>query len=587
MVVLVPLLLPLVGQALNDTSRTVYRYIFGFLAVVSVGWSYVFLKTPSLSIMRSFDVNAFLERYVTAVVDPTQFFPGFTRPSLGLYLLAAMWSLIIIGFSWCVVQSVKVRQPERSPSNPRNRAEQTIRPRVKRIFKGYGLFVGVLLIFSVLVRYAPSHAEPHVARNRYLRDFLGKFDRHAWFIEDVPVTDEELRFNYAGREKWGRVSTQSVPGFIASGPHESFPKGKYMAGFHLLVDDNSVSDVVANLDVVTERGTLVFSAKALRGTDFETAGRYEMISLRFELPENIADLETRVFFHNKVDVAVNNIYIQPDLSWNFYNMGMTAFWKGEYKRAKQIFLHATSGTYRPQIRYQLGVVEQYFKNWGASQELLQKVVTELPGFADAHYRLGIALKEQQAFAAAQHHLEKATELLPNHVEAWKALQSLYDQRGMDAQAAAAAHTIAALYDPLYPETINLANQILFLGYGLDNFSQGRLSIKYYWQALSPMDRKYVTFVHFKQSGKITLQQDHLLQPTDLATGTPKFYPTNQWKVGELICERFEIEVQPGAYTIALGVWDPEGTQERLEILSPAPKGVFNKNTITLQKIKID
>jgi hypothetical protein len=122
---------------------------------------------------------------------------------------------------------------------------------------------------------------------------------------------------------------------------------------------------------------------------------------------------------------------------------------------------------------------------------------------------------------------------------------------------------------------------------MDNFSQGKLRIEYYWQALSPIDRNYVAFVHFKQSGRTKFQQDHLLQSTDLGIGEPTFYPTSQWQVGELIHERFEIEAPPGAYTVSLGVWDPEDTQERLDILSPTQKGVFSKNTIALQQIVID
>jgi tetratricopeptide (TPR) repeat protein len=587
MVVLIPLLLPLVGEALNYTSRSAYRYVFAFLAGMSVGWSYVFLKTPSLSIMRSFDVNAFLERYVTVVVDPTQFFPGFTRPSPGMYLLAGMWVLLIIGFSWCVVRSVKIRQPGGSSPNSRIHPEQMIRTRVRYVFGGYGLLIGVLLIFSSLVKYTPSHAEPHVARNRYLRDFLKDFNRYAWFIEQIPIDDEELQFKYLAREKWGRVTATSIPRFIVSGPHEAFPRGKYTAYFQVMVADNSTDDVVMKLEVVTNLGTRVFSTKHLRGTDFETARHYQFIPLEFELDEDVTDLETRVIFYNRVDVAAKDVYIQPDSSQYYYRTGMAAFWDADYESAGTLLRHATSGKYALQARYQCGVIEQHLGNRTSSEELLQRVVAEMPDFADAHYRLGITLREQHKLAQAQHHLERATALLPSHLEAWKALHSLYEQRGMNAQAATAAQTIAALYEPQYPELVNLANQLLFLGYGMDDLSQGRLRIEYYWQALSPMDRNYVAFVHFKRSGRTKFQQDHLLQPTDLGTGEPTFYPTSQWRMGELIHERFEIEAPPGAYTVSLGVWDPEDTQERLRILSSAQKSPFGKNTIALQQIVID
>lgn len=587
MVVLIPLAMPLLGEALSRIPHAMYRYVFFFLVAISFGWSGVFLQTPSLSIMRGKGVNALLEYFVTATVDSTRFFPACRRPSVGMYLLSGMWVLIMLGFSWCFVRAAKRKHAGVSPAGLRMNPERMIRARVRHIFGSYGLLVAGLLVFATIAEYTPSYANPSVARNHYLRDFLRHLNHYAWFFEHASINAEELQFQYVSREKRGRVTDTSFPRFIVAGPHEWFPRGEYIAHFHLLVSDNSKDEEVARIEVVAGLGTRGFSTKELRGTDFQTAGEYEGIPLEFQLREDVTDLETRVFFHNLVDVTAKDIIIRKNLSECYYWVGMSAFWDENYEKARTFFSLVPSGRYRILARYQLGIIEQRFGNRESAQALFQQVVEELPDLADAHYRLAVVLIEQQELGRAQHHLEAAVELMPTHLDAWKALQALYKQAGQNELATTAKQTIDTLYHPQYPHTVNWGNQVMFLGYSMNNISQGKLVVEYYWKAVSPMDRGYVTFVHFKQSGEMRFQQDHLIQPIDTIAGEHTFHPTDQWQMGELIRERFEIEAPPGTYSVSFGVWDPTYTKKRLPVLTSSQKVFQKKTTLDLQNITIE
>ena len=174
--------------------------------------------------------------------------------------------------------------------------------------------------------------------------------------------------------------------FIASGPYDPFPPGKYTAYFKILTADNSTQKIIATLDIVGVRGTRLFSKRDLRGVDFSASGQYEFMPLQFELREDVDDLEARVYFHNRVDIIVKKIYIKPDFANFYYDAGMSVFWEGHYEKAKTIFSQALLVSDHLWARYQIGVIEQFLGNWERSLEILQQVVDDDPDFADAHYR---------------------------------------------------------------------------------------------------------------------------------------------------------------------------------------------------------
>jgi len=103
-----------------------------------------------------------------------------------------------------------------------------------------------------------------------------------------------------------------------------------------------------------------------------------------------------------------------------------------------------------------------------------------------------------------------------------------------------------------PLKINFNNQIEFLGYDLNKtINKNRFKITYYWKSLKPVNESYKIFVHFlNESGDVIFQQDHM----------PFYglYNTNEWNVGEIIKETYNIgvwdNVKPNQYYISAGLY---------------------------------
>ena len=84
----------------------------------------------------------------------------------------------------------------------------------------------------------------------------------------------------------------------------------------------------------------------------------------------------------------------------------------------------------------------------------------------------------------------------------------------------------------------------------------KLSLEYRWECLKKMSRSYKIFVHFTKGEEIVFRQDHLP-----AHGR---YPTHFWREGEIIEEKYTVEIPReapgGSYQIWVGVWDRITTQ---------------------------
>jgi len=592
MVALVPLFFLLLCEAIRQAKRDIYRYTFFFFVVISFYWSYRFLQTPLLAIMRGRGINNLLEQHSNKIIDFSRYFPSFSETSpIGMYILTGMWISVILAFSVSIYRSAKAKHTQRSfggsfhADRTSSLPEQRVVTGVKNVFKFYGLILGLLLVFTFISERIESNVILQAANNKYLREFLYNFDLYAQIPRQQTIAYEELQFEYVSRRKWGRVNKEGAR-FIVSGPYESFPKGRYTAYFKIKAVDNSPQNVIATIDIVADRGNHLFNKKDLRGIDFSSAGQYELIPLEFELQEPVNDLEARVYFHNRVDVIVKKIYIEPDFSNFYYNAGLAAFWKERYEEAKTIFLRVLSGSDHILARYQIGVIEQFSGNWERSQQMLRQVVEDKPDFADAHYRLGMAFKENRDFEKAQQCFERATRLLPTHLEAWIALQEIYRQLGMNVEVKNIEQTINTLYQPQHSYAVKFGNQVAFLGYSVNNPAAGTIQIEYYWKALSPMETDYFFFVHFKNY-RTKFQQDHAPQVVEPLTGQNKIYYTSQWKIGELIHETFEVAAPTGNFDIYLGVWDPLRTKERLPVISASKGFLFKEKKIKLGSITVN
>jgi tetratricopeptide (TPR) repeat protein len=587
MVALIPLFTVPLCVCLRQTLTRVFHYVFAFCVIISFTWAALFLWHPFSAIMANDGMNAVLQRH-SGLVDITRYFPRFTGLPGDNWAVTGMWLLLIIAFSVGLARSA-AGSPGDTRRPPGSRALKSQPGQsVKAVFKMYGLVLPGVLLFAFLVEQVTPQRQsiPQQTQNWRLRRFLQHLDYQTLACQtSFPLAAESLRFTYSSREKHANVNAQGQR-FLVTGPREPFPRGIYTALFNLRIEDNLTEQAVATVDVVARRGSQIFQQQTLRGTDFETAGAYELMPLRFVLPRDVDDLETRVFFHNQANLSVNGIYIKPDLFELYYQAGLSALRDGEPVSAKRIFHQAIEVKEHPQIRYQLGILAHNAANWNQAVHHFQQVVATQPEFADAHYRLGLGLQHLGKPEAARQHFERAVHLLPTHLNAWQSLRELYSQLQLHSLQAEAQSRLRRLYAPQHPHRVNFANRLLFLGYSVSNPSPGTLHLEYYWQALTPMTRDYTFFVHFKQA-KTVFQHDHNPHIRNPETGDLAMYPTSQWQIGELVHEVFEITAPEGTFTPELGVWEPYHTRQRLPIVSPAAKIPFHQpTTVTLAPLTV-
>jgi 4-amino-4-deoxy-L-arabinose transferase-like glycosyltransferase len=137
-------------------------------------------------------------------------------------------------------------------------------------------------------------------------------------------------------------------------------------------------------------------------------------------------------------------------------------------------------------------------------------------------------------------------------------------------------------DIQHPLAVSLADQILLLGYNIESgFRPGDgIHLILFWQCLEELDRDYTVFTHLvDKEGKFWGQKDN--EPAD------GFYPTGQWKVGEIVRDQYDITISPkappGEYRLEVGMYLAE-TGERLPVLG---KGVDQtRRTILLSPVQV-
>ncbi len=119
-------------------------------------------------------------------------------------------------------------------------------------------------------------------------------------------------------------------------------------------------------------------------------------------------------------------------------------------------------------------------------------------------------------------------------------------------------------DIQHPLGVSLADEVLLLGYNMESgFRPGDgIHLTLFWQCLEEMERDYTVFTHLvDKEGNFWGQKDN--EPVD------GFYPTEQWQVGEIVRDQYDITISPkappGEYQLEVGMYLAE-TGERLPVL---------------------
>lgn len=136
----------------------------------------------------------------------------------------------------------------------------------------------------------------------------------------------------------------------------------------------------------------------------------------------------------------------------------------------------------------------------------------------------------------------------------------------------------------HPLQANLGGMVQLLGYAMsaDRVKAGdELKLTLYWQALGEMKTSYTVFTHLvDESGGIWGQKDDL--PVD------RTYLTTEWRVGEIVIDKYEIEVDPntvpGEYTLEVGMYEWT-SGERLPVLSA--DGQVEDNRVLLGMVWVE
>jgi len=149
--------------------------------------------------------------------------------------------------------------------------------------------------------------------------------------------------------------------------------------------------------------------------------------------------------------------------------------------------------------------------------------------------------------------------------------------------------VPALDDVQFPAYVNFGGEMRLLGYTPRQHGD-RLAIDVYWQALRATHKEYKIFVHLLGPVEPTLLgpveqaivAQHDAMPRDWS------YPTSLWARRQVFVDRIELDitgVAPGAYRLAIGVYEPEG--ERLPALGADGQPIPDRRAILDEAIKVD
>lgn len=309
------------------------------------------------------------------------------------------------------------------------------------------------------------------------------------------------------------------PGYLLFGPYKRFPAGAFRAVFKINAIGPGGSPA-ARIDVYAKE---IITERRVRNS----GGRFEEFFLDFcnEGPEE--PLEFRVEALGAKELWVEEIKVFPDI-------------QGNYKRFLGMIHH-----YWGLSALKSGLFEEAMEHFKIAGDLGYK---DTEGF----YQMGRVYEEMGIKEEAIRAYRRVIGDIPNHIDSLLALRRLRYRGAM------LGEKIKAL-TPEYRIGQNFGDYIEFIGYSIDKerLCPGEeFDIFYFWRSSRKIRVNYFIFVHFRSDGATIFQNDHY-----------PFLETKRWRKGGVVREDYTLKVPPdapaGNYDIIIGVWDPEGSKERL------------------------
>jgi RHS repeat-associated protein len=116
---------------------------------------------------------------------------------------------------------------------------------------------------------------------------------------------------HAEGTNWAVYAGSDSATAMVYGPYDTtYGQGHHTAQFKLMVDNNSGSDVVATLDVVTGYGGNVLATREIRRSDFTAANQWQNFTLQFDNP-CFGLFEARVWWAGNANLKFAQLTITP------------------------------------------------------------------------------------------------------------------------------------------------------------------------------------------------------------------------------------------------------------------------------------
>lgn len=138
-----------------------------------------------------------------------------------------------------------------------------------------------------------------------------------------------------------------------------------------------------------------------------------------------------------------------------------------------------------------------------------------------------------------------------------------------------------------PVRVNFANELVLLGYEYSTLTPQvgeTMDVTLYWQALQPIPRDYVVFVHVIEPRTANRVGYSDSQPAAWTR------PTTTWQVGEIITDTHSFSIAPDApatpYELQIGLYtvEPDGNLPRLRIIEE--NGGISNDYFYLSRVRV-